>query len=48
MKDVKLKNSLRTLIEALKAYEADRDNEMYSLAVSKSFEVSFEYVWKHV
>ncbi|MEZ4754356.1 MAG: nucleotidyltransferase substrate binding protein [Bdellovibrionota bacterium] len=46
MKDRKLLESIETLKKVLVTYEKDRKNEVNSLAVSKAFEVAFEYAWK--
>ena len=42
----KLKKSLQNLEHALKIFEKEKKNPLHSAAVSKLFEVCFEYTWK--
>jgi nucleotidyltransferase substrate binding protein (TIGR01987 family) len=43
----KLKDSIDLLQLAYEAYKEDTDNKLHRAALAKTFEVSFEYLWKY-
>lgn len=47
MDDVKLGEAVSLLSKSLKALRQDPDDKVIFAAVSKTYEVAFEYIWKY-